>query len=296
MNDQATEVAQEVPTQNEAVLGDNTVSTEVTEVKSGDAAIADTDVASNNIEFLETVGEDYRATVTNKGFNSTDDVIKAYNNLEGKLGKNFDELTNEELSEMYVKLGAPESPEGYEFEAIDLPEGQVDEVSDWFAGEAHKLGINKEAANALRASFLEKQKEGYEAQTIGAQVANTDNIAELKKEFGSAYDERLSLANAGLNEFGDDGLKELISQYGLTTNPAIVKAFAKIGALTAEGTMPAETQNTGQFGLTPAEAEAKIAEKMGDEAFYSRYSNPQDPLHAAAFKEIEDLYKKKNSI
>ena len=293
----ASESTESVSTeQAQSVLGNDTnvVSTEATETVSSTESTGE--VGSDNIDFINTLGEDYKVIAHQKGFKSADDVLKSYTNLEGMMGKKFDELTNEELKGVYTKLGAPESPEGYEFEAAELPEGVQDNMTDWFSAKAHELGISKDAAQQLRNEFITKQAEEYGSMVSSAQTKATDDLAVLKQEFGSAFDERTNLAATALNEFGGDGVKEVINQYGLNNNPALVKMFAEIGKLTSEGNMSTDKNATpAHFGVTPAEASSKIAEKFADKAFMERFYSQTHPQHNDAVREIEQLYKLKNS-
>jgi hypothetical protein len=298
--DQATQAQKAAPQveavaeQPQSVLGNDNpvVSTEATK------AVSNTEtVASDNTDFINSLGEDYKVIAHQKGFKNTDDVLKSYTNLESMMGKKFDELTNEELKGVYTKLGAPETPEGYEFEAAQMPEGVEDTMTEWFSSKAHELGISKDAAQHLRNEFIAKQAEEYGTLNIQAQTKATDDLATLKQEFGSAFNERVNLAATALNEFGGDGVKEVINKYGLNNNPALVKMFAELGKLTSEGKMSTDKNATPvQFGITPVEAGAKIAEKFADKAFMARFYSQTDPGHNDAVREIEQLYKLKNSV
>ncbi len=282
--------------QPQSVLGNDNpaVNTEATEAVSGIESTGE--VATDNTEFIKTLGEDYKVIAHQKGFKNADDILKSYTNLESMMGKKFDELTNEELKGVYTKLGAPETPEGYEFEAAQLPEGIQDNMTDWFSAKAHELGIPKEAAQQLRNEFITKQTEEYGQITLNSQTKATDDLAELKQEFGSAFDERVTLASTALNEFGGEEVKKVINQYGLNNNPALVKMFAELGKLTSEGKMATDKNATPvQFGITPAEASAKIAEKFADKEFMNRWKSQAHPQHSDAVREIEQLYKLKNS-
>lgn len=288
-----TQTAATAPESGQAVLGGNATSNEVSVASNTEAQ---KDTGTNSPDFISTIGEDYRTIAHQKGFKSVDDVLKSYSNLEGMMGKKFDELTNEELKGVYTKLGAPESPDGYEFEEVQLPEGIEDNMTEWFSAKAHELGLSKGAAQKLRSEFIAKQSEELGMASLAAQTRATDELAQLKREFGSAFDERASLAATALNEFGGDDVKEVINQYGLNNNPALVKMFAEIGKLTSEGNMSSDKSATpSKFGVTPAEASAKIAEKFADKAFMERFRSQTHPQHNDAVRELETLYKLKNS-
>ncbi len=301
MKEQTEQVTTEVAT-SEVTTQETAAAVATPDILGGDAAAstqgapAAESAAIDNTDFIGTLGDDYKVLATQKGFGNVEDVLKSYSNLEGMMGKKFDEMTNEELAGVYQKLGAPQNLEGYEFERASLPEGMQDEMTDKFAVKAHELGLSVEHAKGLRDWFLKEQTDQYSAAVINAQTQATDGVAELKKEFGAAFDERTSLAATAINEFGGQEVKDLINAYGLGNHPALVKMFAQIGQLTSEGGM-AEDRGASrtQFGTTPAEASSKIADKFKDTEFMNRWTQASHPGHADAVREIEQLYKVKNN-
>lgn len=281
-----TESSQEV----QSILGSD-------ESQSTEQATGQTEETVDSGDFISSVGEDYKLLITKKGFKSVDDVLKSYTNLEGMMGKKFDDLTNEELQQVYTKLGAPESPDGYEFEEAELPEGIQDNMTEWFASKAHELGISKKAAQELRKEFMAKQAEEFQSMIGSNQVAEADKVEGLKKEFGAAYEERIDAAKAALNEFGGEELKEMINKHGLNNEPALIKLLSKVGMATSEGTMSAEkSKGNGAFGVTPDEASEKIRQKFSDKAFMERWTKQSHPQHADAVREMNELYKLKNGV
>lgn len=289
------EAAQEA----QSVLGSDQAGTEATGVntETAEAAQAPTgEVASDSTDFLKGIGEEYQGLATKKGFNNIDDVLKSYSNLEGMMGKRIDELTTDEMRDVYTKLGAPADISEYGFEDAKLPEGVEDTMSDWFADKSFELGLSKDAANSLRDAYLESQQEQFKKVSMEAQVAATDQLAELKTEFGAAFDERINLAQTALNEFGGDEVKNLINQHGLGNNPALVKMLSEIGKITSEGKMVSNKEDTAQFGTTPADAAASIADKFADAEFMKRWRSQSHPGHKAAQQEIMSLYKLKNGV
>jgi len=293
MTEEATQVsapAEAAPVQEESV---NIASEGVTEAQP--QAEQAEEVASDNTEFLSTLGEDYKTVAATKGFNSADDIMKSYTNLESMMGKKFDELTNEELKSVYTKLGAPESKEDYGFEKAELPDGAEDVMTDWFASQAHEAGLTKDAASKLRESFMGLQAEEVKQAEIAIQVQEKDNIEKLKVEFGSAFDERINLAKTALNEVGGEEARMAILNAGLGSNPAIIKMLSEIGKMTSEGKMVDSGRVEAQFGITPEEAASKIAEKFADPAFLERYRNTMHQGHNEAVQELDKLYRLKNS-
>lgn len=247
----------------------------------------------NTDDFINSLSEEHKPTVTKKGFKSVDDVLKAYENLESKLGKRFDDLTADEIKALNVKLGAPESPDGYE---LSLPEGFQDDGSlNAFAHKAHELGLPKDKAEALYGWYMETQIDGLKMAQANAQNDAVEKVESLKKEFGAAFDERISLAKHALKEFGGDEVLDIINKYGLGNEPALVKMFAEIGKLTSEDKIVGE-KSSASFGVTPAEADAKIASLYKDKEFMARWSNPTAQGHDEAVKQLETLYKLRRGV
>lgn len=240
-------------------------------------------------DFINSISEEYRGKVTQKGFKNADDIIKAYNNLESKFGKRIEDLTNDELVALDKKFGAPESVDGYE---LNLPEELVkdDPILRNIGQNFLDAGIPKEKASKLMEGVMSQIEEQVKMEQADIQIKNEENIKTLRQEFGTAFDERIVMANQALKEFGGQDAIEAITQAGLASNPAIVKMLSEVGKLIAED-KPVGGKESTSFGITPSEAAAKIAELNSDPAFLARVTNPNAPGHKEATAERERLYR-----
>jgi hypothetical protein len=90
--------------------------------------------------------------------------------------------------------------------------------------------------------------------------------------------------------FGGEDAILAIQEAGLGNHPAIVKMLAEAGKFLAEDT-PAGDKEVKSFGITPAEAQSKIAELQNDPAFLDRWRNPAHPGHREAADQMEKLYR-----
>ena len=178
-------------------------------------------------EFILTLPEELRAEKGLQKFKGTDDLAKSYLEQQKMLGKKVEELTAEEIKAIAPKFGAPQSVDEYEFEPLQLPEG-MDDTTVWFKQKAFELGIPKDAAQKLRAEFTSMQLEKMEAMGLQAQQTQEESISQLKKEFGSAFDARVSAANKALREFGGDEAVQALASAGLDSNPALVKSYLRL--------------------------------------------------------------------
>ena len=242
-------------------------------------------------DFIQSVPEEYRGKIAQKGFSNIEDVVKSYVNLESMQGKRFDDLTADEIRSLHTKLGAPEDPSGYE---IEVPAELGDTpLLDGYRQKAHELGVSKEVAENLASWFLANQLDQMNMQQATHNQSEAEKVAAVKKEFGAAFDARIELANKGLKHFGGEDLINSIRNAGLSNDLALIRAFSEVGKLISEDSFVG-VKSSASFGVTPEEASKKIAEKFRDTAFMSRWQNQMDPGHKAAVAELEQLYKFKN--
>ena len=112
--------------------------------------------------------------------------------------------------------------------------------------------------------------------------------AEVKKEFGAAYDDKLNFAKKAVESFGlTDVIKENPSMF---EHPAIIKAFVAIGEKTSEGMVLANgSVNHGK--LAPAEAQMELAKFNSDQNNINAMLDKSHPQHEFVMKKRSDLFK-----
>lgn len=202
-------------------------------------------------------GEDL-GYLQNKGWdkeNGFQDMFKSYRNLEKMRGVSEDRLLTipdgddpDGWEKVYNKLGKPENPNDYSFQApegVELDEGRM----EWFNSLAHKLNLNKQQHNEFVKNALE-----YENGLISEmnEAANQDRLLqldELKKAWGNKYNERVELGARAIRSFGlsEDSINALEEAIG--SNAEVIKLFATIGERLKEGDLPSN-DGEGQFGKT----------------------------------------------
>jgi len=206
-----------------------------------------------------------------------------------------EEATDEDWNEVWSRLGRPEKPEEYELKPPeDLPEQvQVsDELIGEYKGEAYKLGILPKQAQGLLTWFLganakliedsDKQRDDFQKQTE----------ANLRKEWGKAYDEKVKSSASTFLHFADQmgeekagELKALMDETGLGDHPLLVGFFAKIGELIGEDVITGKPRTS--FALTPDQAEAEINKIYGNPDH--PYHHPKHAEHKAAVERMNEL-------
>lgn len=192
------------------------------------------------------------------------------------------------------RLGLPKTAEGgyeltppenaAEFMAPDKP------LAKSYVEKAHEIGILPGQAQELYAWFT-----GVMTEAQGEGAANTEAtvdgwIESLEQEFGEAFDEKVAAANFGVEELGGDELREALKTAGLGANPAVIKAFAKVGEILSEdsggdGNTPSFSHKTtpDQYRAKAMELqrqalnEKNVAERRRLNALAAEYRQKADP-------------------
>lgn len=172
--------------------------------------------------------------------------------------------SDEEWQNIYKKLGMPESPDKYEFKVSGEPDK---EFLTKFKSLAVESGILPKAAEKLFA-FFDSESKAVMAQTEEASKrAFETTVAGLKKEWGQAYERKLSNATGLFNKFADDETKKFMKESGFSNNPQVLKLMSTIAESFGEDKFVAPGGN-GKMGMTPQEA---------DDAIKAIYKDPNHP-------------------
>jgi hypothetical protein len=252
----------------------------------------------------ETVITDWKASLSDeirsdKSLENIKDIeglAKSYVHAQKMVGADKIPVPNKFATEkdwdaVYEKLGRPADATGYKY---DLPEDQtIDEASlKNFSDQAHKLGLLPGQANGMVKFYNEMTAASMQEAESTAVAARENSTKELKKEWGQAFDQKISQAanlakSVGATELFNanmaDGTK-------LGDNPAMIKAFAQLAAQMGEDNI---TQSSGPSYQTPAQLDKEIGElTMPGSAYWEK----NHPNHKVAVAEVLALREKKNSV
>ena len=264
---------------------------QATNLLDGSTQAADTQVAApqTDTSWKDALSDDLKSAKSMASINSVEDLAKGFVNAQSVIGRRFEDLTPEQRSQYYSDQGRPQAAEGYE---LETPEGlQVDPaVSDWYKNAAFERGLDNETASGLYNDYLQMEAEKVAQEDQLKQIQADNDFKQLKQDFGPAFDERVTLANRALTEFGGDEAVQKLAEAGLSNNPTVVKMLANAGMMLAEGKFT-EGSSTGKFGMTSEEATQKINQLRSDPEFMKHYANPASSKHKSAAGQLEDLYK-----
>lgn len=303
----------------EPVASDSSISEPTAPV----AESATTDVESapvaNEVNFLDTISEDLRGEGNLKDFKDVNALAKSYLNAQQMLGKSVrmpaDDASPEAKQEFLSKiadvdgvllsptndaerdaflnkLGRPEASDGYDFQGLiadDLQAvvpGMQEELAD-FQSIAHEAGLTNEQAQKLVSMRMGTLKHEQERQA----VVQEETIADLKKTWGTDYDNRLAAAKATAKIYQEKYPTQMDSLINgpAGNNPAFLNMLSEMAVMFKEAGHAGMAQT--DFGVTPEQAKDKIAQKRADPGFMKDYNDNFSPNHQAAIDELARLYK-----
>tara|TARA_R100000808_G_C2152677_1_gene162285 strand:+ start:4621 stop:5490 length:870 start_codon:yes stop_codon:yes gene_type:complete len=203
--------------------------------------------------------------------------------------------TDDDWDQVYTKLGRPAEADGYEFEFGDTP------LDDEFVGEFKKTalgaGLSNRQAQKLVGWYMDIAKNSPanpEQQQQQVEVAKLQAEADLKKEYGAAFNDRIAIGDNLINEFGAEGLDDLKLADGtpLLNHPAFVKTIVNAAQYIQESVsedklIGDKTSNA----LTPAEADQKMEELMRKDGPYWDAGHPQ---HQSYVDQVLELNRQKH--
>ncbi len=164
------------------------------------------------------------------------ETAKKVKEYEGKLANSVvkpgENATQEERDKYYNSLGRPEKPDGYELDGEDK---NAKEWTGYWRNELHKIGVPKDMAKAISASFNKQTQAMVEAHNAAIQRQIVDTSTALKTELGDKYDASVELASRLWKQWGktevdfDKAFASETSQNRVTMIRFLLNVAAKTG-------------------------------------------------------------------
>ena len=248
------------------------------------------------VDFQSLIPEEYREEKSLQNFNKMDDFVKSYLHSQKMVG--LDKIpvpnkhaTDEDWKEVYKRLGSPETADAYKY---SLPEDHSVPENDLksFSEQAVKLGLLPNQADGIMKYYNDVINNGVNEQNIKSEEARKVSEQELRKEFGSTFDNKITGAkNLATATLGEEFLNTTMLADGskLGDNPQIVKAFANLSEkLSEDDIVRGDTPDY----MTTNDITKQIAtlQQSG-----SAYWDKKHPAHSVAVEEVQALIRKKNN-
>ena len=231
--------------------------------------------------FMEMIPEELREHPSLSPIKDVGNLARSYVNAQRLIGSDKVPLpknpTEEDLDNIYSRLGRPETAAGYELAA----DGNLitEEIATQYADIAHSLRLTPQQAQGVLdyyKSSVEQSSQGLHEQ---AEKQAEQTALELQKEWGSAFESKVTAAKDIVEQFGGGDLLQMKLDDGtlVGNHPAFIKAFAAMGdfksTVTSEDTV---SDNTRTSNFTPAMAQQEIDTIMNDKSH--AYWNRRDPV------------------
>lgn len=225
-------------------------------------------------EWFGGFAEDLKGYVQNKGFKDPAALADSYRNLEKLVGVREkllqvpDDLSSKDMDAVWNRLGRPDAPDKYSFK------NQDESFDKWSKETFHKAGLTANQAKAVAESwdaFVKQSDSEFQAKLT---AENEKKTAELKTEWGNAFQQNVNLAKNAAKTFGlDDAMIDKM-EAAIGFAP-VMKMLQTIGSKLGEANYVSQSGTNGAFGgvLTPAQAQAKINELISDKDWSAKYLN-----------------------
>lgn len=231
-------------------------------------------------------------------------LVSSYVSAQSMVGKDKitipgENATEEERNQFHTRLGRPENAEGYGFSHESLPE-QMQGREDWtkWASELmFRHGVPKAAAEGIFKEYAERMGADFAGLQEASAKATAEALEGLKKEFGTAYDQRTAMAGAvvdkleGAEDYKDFFQKAEVDGVKLGNHPLMIKMMVEFGRkVFGEGQFVQGQGGSLNGSMTPDEAKAKIKELEGNAEWLNKWRNKDVPGHAEAVAERTKLF------
>ena len=231
--------------------------------------------------FMEMIPEELREHPSLSPIKDVGNLARSYVNAQRLIGSEKVPLpvnpTEEDLDNIYSRLGRPETAAGYEVPV----DGNVitEEIATQYADIAHSLRLTPQQAQGVLdyyKSSVEQSSQGLHEQ---AEKQAEQTALELQKEWGSAFESKVTAAKDIVEQFGGGDLLQMKLDDGtlVGNHPAFIKAFAAMGdfksTVTSEDTV---SDNARTSNFTPAMAQQEVDGIMNDKSH--AYWNRRDPI------------------
>lgn len=249
---------------------------------------------SGNTDWKSSLPKELQEEPSLKLINDIPSLVKSYVNAQRLVGVDkipvpSKHATDEDWRNVFGKLGLPGDVKEYD---VKLKEGlTIDkEFTEAFKETAYKAGILPRQAQALADWFAQTNEQAESKLSEEFRKAQGQRIEGLKKEWGAAFESKVSGAQAVIRELNDPDFEKYLNDSGLTGEPALVKAFAAIHSKFFAESKEVGGKNVNDPVMTPKEAQAAIDSIMGNVATHP-YFHKDHPGHKAAVAEMQQLFK-----
>ena len=178
--------------------------------------------------------DDLQGVKTLEKFKDVDALAKGYVHLEkyfdGTIKIPGEKATPEDWDRYYSKLGRPDTPDDYEFEKQEVPEGMnYDEhMEGEFLKKAHGMGLNNKQVGELYNWYNGQSKEMFVQHQVQHENSIQKAEIELRADWGRQYDEKISSIQRLVDQYATNEEKQYLETSGFGNDPNVAKMMDRI--------------------------------------------------------------------
>lgn len=199
---------------------------------SNGTALTEVAATQAKVELKETGAE-----ASNLGSLYKDDDVKGDAKVEAKADDAKVEAKADDKEGSKAEAKEATATGEIDYDAIVIPEGfELDAaLMDKAKPVFEEIGIKDQAGvQRLVDFFSEIQGEAAAASASLIKTTHDEWLSSIKTEWGADYEANLGVAAKAVGALGGDELKAALNVTGAGNNPAIIKAFQKVGKLISE--------------------------------------------------------------
>ena len=224
-----------------------------------------------------------------KTVKDTKTLVKNYLNAQKMVGRDkviipTKDSTDEERAAFYKKIGLPDNLDAYELNKSE--ESLYDD--SFYSGIKEQMFKNNVLPGQAKAivEYLENyEKEQDDIFSRQNQEKVEQEIEVLKKEWGTAFETKLNVANTVLKDFADENVMNALKESGLGNNVNLVKLLNNIGEQMYKE-KKIDTPHP-SMGVTRDEAQKELSEMLSN--FDHAFHNSSHPDHQKAVERFAKL-------
>jgi len=169
------------------------------------------------------------------------------------------EVRDQFLNTVYDRLGRPKEAKDYKLTDVKMPEGvevKADaQFTDGLKAEAHKLGLLPHQIDGLYSWYMTNTGNRVKAYNDSIKKNITDTEAELRSEYGAAFDAKKGIAEKVLDTFATAEERAHLIKTGFNNDPKIIRMLVRFGESVSDDSF---IKGSGEATMTPKEAESEL--------------------------------------
>jgi hypothetical protein len=274
-----------------------TPSTETVQPTATPSTVAKSDTPITPSSWKESISEEFRSDPSIEKFTEIDALAKSYINATKMIGQDKvvipnNNSTEDQWSEVYSKLGRPETADQYKLDVKSDVVNFDESAIKSFAEQSHKLGLNNKQAEGIL-DFYKNNMEGTAQQSkIDTETAQVQAEQQLRQEWGRDFEGKVKQAGALAKANINSDVLDMQLQDGTRVgdHPEIIKGFAKIaGMMSEDKIISTESENVDTMKDIQSEISTLTNDTNGP------YWNKNHPDHDKVVQQVYTLREMANA-